>query len=51
MLCTALLPALLVLAAAGAVVYAGHHRPMAGANVLQRLAARLRPVFPGPPVG
>lgn len=45
MLCTALLPALLVLAAAGAVVYAGHHRPMAGANVLQRLAARLRPVF------
>lgn len=45
MLCTALLPALLVLAAAGAVVYAGHHRPMAGANVFQRLAARLRPVF------
>ena len=45
MLCTALLPALLVLAAAGAVVYAGHHRPIAGANVFQRLAARLRPVF------
>ena len=45
MLCTSLLPALLVLAAAGAVVYAGHHRPMAGANVFQRLAARLRPVF------
>lgn len=45
MLCTALLPALLVPAAAGAVVYAGHHRPMAGANVFQRLAARLRPVF------
>ena len=45
MLCTALLPVLLVLAAAGAVVYAGHHRPMAGANVFQRLAARLRPVF------
>lgn len=51
MLCTALLPALLVLAAAGAVVYAGHHRPIAGANVFQRLAARLRPVFPGPPAG
>lgn len=45
MLCTALLPVLLVLAAAGAVVYAGHHRPIAGANVFQRLAARLRPVF------
>ena len=45
MLCTALLPALLVLAAAGAVVYAGHHRPIAGANLFQRLAARLRPVF------
>lgn len=45
MLCTALLPVLLVLAAAGAVVYAGHHRPIAGANLFQRLAARLRPVF------
>ena len=33
------------LAAAGAVVYAGHHRPIAGANLFQRLAARLRPVF------
>ena len=42
---TALLPVLLVLAAAGAVVYAGHHRPIAGANLFQRLAARLRPVF------
>ena len=40
-----LLPVLLVLAAAGAVVYAGHHRPIAGANLFQRLAARLRPVF------
>lgn len=48
MLCTALLPALLVLAAAGAVVYAGHHRAHGPeptcSSVWRPVASR---VFPG----